>query len=315
MLEASGLTKDYGPNRAVDGVTFTIDTGDVVGLLGPNGSGKTTIMRMLTGFFGPTAGHCRVDGIDVSEDPVGARRRIGYLPERVSLYPDFSVRAYLTFVGRMRELGKRLPAHLDESMEAAGLTHMADRQIGKLSLGYRQRVGLAQAIIHQPAVLILDEPTAGLDPRQIVEIRALIRELAGRATVLMSTHILPEVSLTCRRVLILDHGRLIADDTAEGLSARTRGQGQTLVRVVGAGPDQLTDLVGGLEEVVSVEEASVGAGVVSLIAVAGHENAGGRIALAVAERGWRLIEISPAVMSLEDLFVEMLEKGGAGESR
>ncbi len=312
MIEAKGLTKDYGPNRAVDSVSFEIERGDVVGLLGPNGSGKTTIMRMLTGFFGPTAGRCRVAGIDVSEDPVGARRRIGYLPERVSLYPDMSVRTYLGFVGRVRELGGRLPTLLEEAMAAAGLSHMGGRQIGKLSLGYRQRVGLAQAIIHKPEVLILDEPTAGLDPRQIVEIRSLIRQLAGQATVLMSTHILPEVSVTCRRVLILDHGRLVADDTAEGLTARTMGQGRVLVRVQGAAAAELTALVGGLETVSAVEQASEQAGVVSVVVAVSGADAGGAIARAVGQRGWPLVEISPAVMSLEDLFVEILEKGPGG---
>ncbi len=232
MIRAERLTKDYGRHRAVDDVSFSIEQGDIVGLLGPNGSGKTTIMRMLTGFFAPTAGTCSIAGIDVAEDPREARRCIGYLPERVALYPDATVRRYLTFVARIHDAAGNVRALVDEAMEKCGLTHMAPRTIGKLSRGYRQRVGIAQAVIHKPKVLVLDEPTVGLDPRQIVEIRALIRSLAGQTTVLLSTHILPEVSITCRRVLILDHGKLVAEDTAEGLAEKAIGRGETTVKLV-----------------------------------------------------------------------------------
>jgi ABC-2 type transport system ATP-binding protein len=309
MIRAQRLTKDYGRHRAVDSVSFAIEKGDIVGLLGPNGSGKTTIMRMLTGFFAPTDGECSIAGIDVQEDPREARRHIGYLPERVALYPDLTVRRYLGFVARIHDVGGSVRIVVDEAMEQCGLTDMAKRAIGKLSRGYRQRVGIAQAIIHKPDVLVLDEPTVGLDPRQIVEIRSLIRSLAGRTTVLLSTHILPEVSITCRRVLILDHGRLVAEDTAEGLARKTLGRGETVLRM--AAPER------------EVERALLSVPGVTAVHIAGREPGGmltvtvggaadaemrPRLAEAVAARNWRLYEMSPRLISLEDLFVQILQE-------
>ena len=315
MIEAEHLTKDYGPNRAVDGVSFDIGRGDIVGLLGPNGSGKTTIMRMLTGFFAPTAGNCRVAGIDLRIAPIEARRHIGYLPERVALYPDMGVAGYLAFVAGLRELGPRTASAVEEALELCGLADMADRRIGKLSRGYSQRVGIAQAIIHRPEVLILDEPTVGLDPRQIVEIRNLIRGLAGRSTVLLSTHILPEVSMTCRRVLILDKGRLVAVDSAAGLAARTHGRGQVRVRVEA----EAAEAIAVIEECAGVaavsEEGGAVAGVVELLVTSAKgQNSAPVVASTLTARGWRLHEISPFLMSLEELFVEIL-KDAEGEGR
>jgi ABC-2 type transport system ATP-binding protein len=309
MIRAKGLTKDYGRHRAVDDVSFTIRRGDIVGLLGPNGSGKTTIMRMLTGFFAPTSGSCTVAGFDTRADPRQARRHIGYLPERVALYPNMTVRAYLRFVARVHEVRTDTNGAVDESMDRCGLTQMADRHIGKLSRGYRQRVGIAQAVIHRPEVLILDEPTVGLDPRQIVEIRELIRRLAGNTTVLLSTHILPEVSITCRRVLILDHGRLVAEDTAEALATKTYGSGETLMRIRAPMQDVIKILgrCPGVADVRVVDrEAS---GMISVVVTSeGADDPKPALARAVIDKGWALHEVGPHQVSLEDLFVQILEQ-------
>lgn len=311
MIEASHLTKDYGRFRAVDDVSFRIERGEIVGLLGPNGSGKTTIMRMLTGFFAPTSGTCSLAGVDVTRDPREARRHIGYLPEHVALYPDMTIRGFLGFIARLRGVQGRVETAVGDAMEVCNLTSMADRHIGKLSKGYRQRVGIAQAILHQPEVLILDEPTVGLDPRQIVEIRDLIRTLSGLATVLLSTHILPEVSVTCRRVLILDHGHVIAQDTVEGLTEKTAGRGETLLRIRGGE----AVAVGAVREGAGVEEVEITErgpdGVLTLV-VRCRDGAAARpqVARALVQRGCELIEMSPRLMSLEDLFVDILANSG-----
>jgi ABC-2 type transport system ATP-binding protein len=307
VIEAHALTKDYGMHRAVDDVSFRIESGEIVGLLGPNGSGKTTIMRMLTGFFAPSSGQCTIAGIDFGTDPREARRHIGYLPERVALYPDMTVSSFLAFIAKLRGVQGPVGRYVDEAMEVCGLTNEAKRTIGKLSKGYRQRVGIAQSIIHQPEVLILDEPTVGLDPRQIVEIRHLIQKLAGLATVLLSTHILPEVSLTCQRVLVLDHGHLIAEDTAEGLTAKTAGRGETLLRVEAPEKELITE-IGGCAGVEGVEIVSKVAGKPLEVVVQSTAGVAVRPALAkaVVEKGWVLHEVSPKLMSLEDLFVTLL---------
>jgi len=315
VIEASHLTKDYGRFRAVDDVSFRIEPGEIVGLLGPNGSGKTTIMRMLTGFFAPTSGTCSLGGIDVIEDPREARRRIGYLPERVALYPDMTVKGFLAFIAKVRGVEGRVDSAVGDAMEVCGLTSMAGRHIGKLSKGYRQRVGIAQSIIHQPQVLILDEPTVGLDPRQIVEIRALIRTLSGLATVLLSTHILPEVSATCGRVLILDQGKVIAEDTVEKLTEKTAGRGETLVRVVGPEASVLTAIreVPGIDDVEVTHRATDG-----MLTLTVRSRSGGAVrphlARLLVERGCAVQEISPRLMSLEDLFVDILAKSGRKET-
>lgn len=310
MIRASHLTKNYGPNCAVDDVSFAVDQGDIVGLLGPNGSGKTTIMRMLTGFFAPTDGSCEVAGVDVRSDAREARRFIGYLPERVALYPDVSVRGYLSFVARVHGVASAgVRGHVDEAMERCGLADMAKRYIGKLSRGYRQRVGIAQAVVHRPKVLILDEPTVGLDPRQIIEVRSLIRQLAGEATVLLSTHILPEVSITCRRVLILDHGRLVAEDTSEGLVRKTAGRGETLVRVR-ASENEAIAVFGDCRDVAGIEVIDTApGGIVSLVVTTrGGEDPKPMLAAAAVGRGWQLYEVTARLITLEDLFVEILRE-------
>lgn len=309
MIEANDLIKDYGRNRAVKGVSFRVEKGDIVGLLGPNGSGKTTIMRMLTGFFAPTHGSCTISGVDVRAEPREARRHIGYLPERVALYPDMTVRSYLSFVARVHGITRGVRGRVDDTMERTGLTEMSRRHIGKLSKGFRQRVGIAQAVIHSPDVLILDEPTVGLDPRQIVDIRSLISDLAGHCTVLLSTHILPEVSITCRRVLIIDQGRLVAEDTAAGLTERTVGHGELIVRVIGPEGDVLSTL-GAIGGVTSAEVAGRDpTGLTTYkLRTQGDGDVRPIVAQACVHGGWALHELSQSTMSLEDLFVRILEE-------
>ncbi len=307
MIDVHGLVKDFGTTRAVNGVSFSVRPGEIMGLLGPNGSGKTTIMRVLTGFFPPSEGRVTIDGLDVEEHSLAVRERIGYLPENVVLYPDLSVRRFLTFCAEVKGIPSRLRrARLDEVMEACGLTEVVGKLIGKLSKGYRQRVGIAQALIHRPKVLVLDEPTVGLDPRQIVDIRSLIKSLGGSTTILLSTHILPEVSMTCERVIIIDYGRIIAEDTAEGLTRRLQGSHETRARVAGPREADLRVLRARPDlEDVREEPGTYGSVTVVVRSTRGDE---ARRALAehVVHNGWGLLEVRPLPMSLEDLFVRLV---------
>lgn len=224
MIEVQHLTKRYGDLTAVSDISFHVDSGQILGFLGPNGSGKTTTMRVITGFMPATSGTVKVDGFDIFNDSFEVRKRIGYLPEAPPLYTDMTVTSYLRFVARIKGLSKaELPDALDRALSQCGLTDVASRLTGQLSKGFRQRVGLAQAIIHNPAVLILDEPTVGLDPQQIIEIRSLIKELAGSHTVVLSTHILPEVAQVCEKVVIIRSGQVVLEDMLENLT-----QGQSL---------------------------------------------------------------------------------------
>ena len=307
MIEVERLVKDFGTTRAVAGVSFTVGRGEIMGLLGPNGSGKTTIMRVLTGFFPPTEGRVAIDGLDVAEHSLAVRERIGYLPENVVLYPDLSVRRFLRFCAEVKGVSAaERTSRLDEVLSACGLAEVADRLIGKLSKGYRQRVGIAQALVHRPRVLVLDEPTVGLDPGQIIEIRSLIRALAGSTTILLSTHILPEVSMTCGRVIIIDYGRIIAEDTAEGLTRRLRGSDETRVRIAGPREAVLAALrsLAGVDE---LREETSPNGIVTVVArSSGGDAVRGAIAELVVRSGWGLLEIRPLPMSLEDLFVRLV---------
>lgn len=225
MIEVQHLTKRYGDLIAVSDVSFTVASGQILGFLGPNGSGKTTTMRVITGFLPATSGTVKVAGFDIFDDSFEARKRIGYLPETPPLYNDMTVASYLRFVARLKGMARgEISAALDRALTRCGLTHVADRVTGHLSKGYRQRVGLAQAIIHNPTVLVLDEPTVGLDPQQIIEIRTLIKELAGAHTVVLSTHILPEVAQVCEKVVIINAGRVVKENMLTDLTAG----GQTL---------------------------------------------------------------------------------------
>jgi ABC-2 type transport system ATP-binding protein len=236
MIEVRNLTKRYGDLVAVDRVSFTAKKGEIVGFLGPNGAGKTTTMRIITGFQPATSGTVTVEDFDIFEDAHEVRKRIGYLPENPPLYVDMTVTSYLEFVGRIKDVPRAaLPDAVDRAVQRCGLTEVRRRVLGHLSKGFRQRVGLAQALIHEPDVLILDEPTIGLDPRQIREIRSLIKELAGRRTVILSTHILQEVVQICQKVVIINEGRVVVEDTIENLT-REMSLEEVFMRAIGGTP-------------------------------------------------------------------------------
>jgi len=289
MIEAENLTRYYGPTRAVYDLSFHVDKGEIVGFLGPNGAGKTTTMRMLTSFLPPSDGAARVAGFDVFYNSLEVRRRVGYMPETVPLYPEMSVEAYLDYMAALRQLTDRRRA-VDRALEACGIGDHAGVTIGKLSKGYRQRVGLAQAILHEPEVLILDEPTIGLDPRQVADVRALIREIGREHTIILSSHVLTEVSQTCSRVLIINKGEIVAEGTPEELTAQLQGAEQVLVRIADAGP----------------EAARV------LSCTRGYDRRA-ELARAVVGQGWGLLELYTAGMSLEDIFLELTTEEVAGE--
>jgi ABC-type multidrug transport system, ATPase component len=306
VIEVQHLTKRYGPVTAVDDISFTVQRGEILGFLGPNGAGKTTTMRVLTGYMPPTDGKAIVAGYDVFEQPIEAKRRTGYLPETPPLYPDMTVRDYLTFVARIKGVprGERT-ARVNEMMEKTRISDVANRHCGKLSKGYRQRVGLAQALMHNPDVLILDEPTAGLDPKQIIETRQLIKALAGDHTIILSTHILPEVSQTCQRVVIINRGRVVAVDTPDNLTARLRGSETMYLQVDAGGADVASVLqrVSGVTRVATADSKQH---------VVGYEvdSEAGRdvrreLAAAVVGRGWGLLELRPMRLSLEEIFLHV----------
>ena len=306
MIEVQHLTKRYGPFTAVDDVSFRVERGEILGFLGPNGAGKTTTMRVLTGYMPPTEGRAIVAGFDVLDQPIEAKRRTGYLPETPPLYPDMTVRDYLDFVAKIKGVprGER-KKRLAEAMERTRIADMAKRHCGKLSKGYRQRVGLAQALLHNPDVLILDEPTAGLDPKQIIETRQLIKQLAGDHTIILSTHILPEVSQTCQRVVIINKGRVVAVDTPENLTSRLRGSESMYIQVDGMGADVQAALaaVPGVTRV-ALAETRVTAAAFEVDSETGRDIRR-ELAAAVVTRGWGLLELRPVRMSLEEIFLSL----------
>ena len=306
MIEVQHVTKRYGPVAAVDDVSFRVEAGQILGFLGPNGAGKTTTMRVLTGYLPPTEGTATIAGFDVLEEPIEVKRRTGYLPESPPLYPDMTVREYLTFIARIN----RLPAaergsRIDRVMERTSVGDVADRHCSKLSKGYRQRVGLAQAILHNPDVLILDEPTAGLDPKQIIETRELIKELAGDHTIILSTHILPEVAQTCERVVIINKGRVVAEDSPDNLTGRLHGAVtiQLQVDTLGADPTGALQAVPGVASV-SVGEPGIDGRTVE-VQSAQDVDIRRDIANAVVSNGWGLLEMRRARLSLEEIFLQL----------
>jgi len=306
MIEVQHLTKQYGRVTAVNDVSFRVERGEILGFLGPNGAGKTTTMRILTGYMPATEGKAIVAGFDVFEQPIEAKRRTGYLPETPPLYPDMTVAEYMDFVAKVKgvpAIGRR--ERIREMMARTRILDVADRQCSKLSKGYRQRVGLAQALVHNPDVLILDEPTAGLDPKQIIETRELIKELAGSRTIILSTHILPEVSQTCQRVVIIAKGKVVAVDTPDNLTARLRGSETMYVQVDAGGVDAAALLKGvaGVTRVVESERKDrlVGYEVES---ESGHD-VRRELARAVVNSGVGLLELRPTRMSLEEIFLSL----------
>ena len=306
MIEVQHLTKRYGRVTAVNDISFRVERGEILGFLGPNGAGKTTTMRILTGYMPASDGKAIVAGFDVFDQPVEAKRRTGYLPETPPLYPDMTVVDYLTFVAKIKGVAPSdRTQRVKTVMERTRIADMANRQCGKLSKGYKQRVGLAQALIHNPDVLILDEPTAGLDPKQIIETRELIKELAGNHTIILSTHILPEVAQTCQRVVIINKGHVVAVDTPDNLIGRLRGSETMYVQVDAAGADASRAL-SGVAGVTGVTESDRRDNLVGFEV----QSESGRdirrdLAKAVIANGWGLLELRPTRMSLEDVFLSL----------
>ncbi|HXR15323.1 MAG TPA: ATP-binding cassette domain-containing protein [Terriglobales bacterium] len=310
MITVKELTKKYARNTAVDHISFQVEKGQIVGFLGPNGAGKTTTMRMLTCFLSPTSGGATVAGYDVLEQPLEVKKHIGYLPETPPLYPEMETGEYLTFVGQLKGLsGVELRKRVDYVCDRCSVADVRNKLLGRLSKGYRQRVGLAQAIIHNPDVLILDEPTAGLDPKQINETRDLIKSLGGDHTVILSTHILPEVEQTCEQVLIINKGKLVATDSVHNLQNRARGAESVIVEVSARNASlDFAAVQRRLEQVVGVSR---------VVAKLSQENRSsfevesrkgfvrGDLARAVVEAGWDLNELRPAAMSLEEIFLQL----------
>ncbi|MGO9097074.1 MAG: ABC transporter ATP-binding protein [Bryobacteraceae bacterium] len=310
MIKVEGLTKRYGRTTAVDDISFTVEKGQIVGFLGPNGAGKTTTMRVLTCFLPPTAGHVSVAGFDVSEEPLEVKKRIGYLPETPPVYPEMRVADYLTFVARLKGVPSRdVARRLDEACEKCAIANVKSRIIGQLSKGYRQRVGLAQAVIHNPDVLVLDEPTTGLDPKQIIETRQLIRNLAGEHTVIMSTHILPAVEQTCQQVIIIDKGKVVANDTVANLARRAQGGEAITVEVTSRdGPLDRAEVQRRLEQAPGVSRVQALEDIESVcrLEVEGLPDRPIRdeVVRAILDAGWHLQELRSASPSLEQIFLD-----------
>lgn len=303
MIEVSHLSKQYGDVVAVEDVSFSAEKGVILGFLGPNGAGKTTTMRMLTCYLPPSSGEAKVAGFDILEESMEVRKRIGYLPEQPPVYHDMTVGAYLRFVAKIKGVpGAHLNSRLDDTMEKTGVAHHRDTVIGHLSKGYRQRVGLAQALVHEPDVLILDEPTVGLDPKQIIEIREVIKGLGGDHTVILSTHILPEVSMTCSQLVIINNGRIAGEGTPESLMAQLK-EGEVLRAHIDGPADQINDILQGLEGVLDVSSES-GEGIYIVTSAPGQDV---RDALTkqVVDGGFSLRELRPLDMTLEDIFLSL----------
>jgi ABC-2 type transport system ATP-binding protein len=310
MIQVEGLSKRYARHVAVNNISFSVNKGDIVGFLGPNGAGKTTTMRILTCFLPPTEGKVTVANYDVFEQSFEAKKHIGYLPEAPPLYPEMTTEGYLTFVARLKNVPpSEIKTRVEQVMERCAAADVKSKLIGKLSKGYRQRVGLAQAIIHNPDVLILDEPTSGLDPKQINETRDLIKSLAGEHTIILSTHILPEVEAVCEKVIIINKGRLVATDSVENLKNRAGLGGATLVQVENAGDIDPIAVHQRLEQVPGVSKVldQVTSGPRYLYEVESLQGRNTRpdIARAIVHAGWNLIELKSSTLTLEEVFLEL----------
>jgi gliding motility-associated transport system ATP-binding protein len=308
VIEVENLTKVYNHRKAVDSISFKVEKGEILGFLGPNGAGKTTTMRILTCYMPATDGTARVAGYDVFEESLEVRKRIGYLPESPPLYHEMSVQSYLNFVAKIKGVpGSKRKAQVDDVMQKCSIGDVRNRIIGKLSKGYKQRVGLAQALLNNPEVLILDEPTIGLDPKQIFEVRSLIKGLAGEHTVVLSTHILPEVSMTCSRVVIINNGRVVAMDTPEGLTNQMKGAERIALTVEGP-REAVKEMLGRIDGVLKVQEdGGNGVGPVNYTVECRLQTDLRRIlAQTVVSQGWGLLELRGVSMSLEDVFINLV---------
>ncbi len=303
MIEVHDLTKDYGPRRAINMINFTVNKGEVVGFLGPNGAGKSTTMKIITGFMAPTSGLAKIAGFDVFESPLEVKKRIGYLPETPPVYTDMYVQDYLKYVAELKKVPKeKIKAQVDMALEKTNLGSVQNRLIQNLSKGYRQRVGIAQALVSDPEVLVLDEPTVGLDPKQVAEIRDLIKVLRGHHTIILSTHILSEVQAICERVIIIHQGRIVAQDRIENLAVQNQGQSRLNIRLRKDVSD-LKTVLGGIEGVVS---ASQGASRHDWeVHIRGTDEVVDAISSRVVQEGLGLLELSPHKVDLEDVFLKL----------
>ncbi|MGH9752011.1 MAG: ABC transporter ATP-binding protein [Blastocatellia bacterium] len=306
MIEVEHLVKSYGQARAVNDISFKVEKGEILGFLGPNGAGKTTTMRILTGYLPATGGTARIAGFDVFEQSMEVRKRIGYLPETPPLYPDMTVLDYLTFVARIKGVPTaEIQNRVAEAMKLATVAERKDELIKRLSRGFKQRVGIAQAIVHNPDVIILDEPTVGLDPNQIKEVRGLIKNLAGQHTIILSTHILPEVEMTCDRVVIINKGRIVAVDTTQNLTTQFKGGERVRLQVKGSA-EELRNSVASIGGVRSVEiKSSEDSLVTAEIESERGADLRAQIALRVVGKGFDLLELRAVKLSLEDIFMQL----------
>jgi ABC-2 type transport system ATP-binding protein len=307
LIEVENLTKTYGDKTAVDHVSFTVNKGEILGFLGPNGAGKTTTMRILTGFMPATSGVARIAGFDVATNSMDVRRHIGYLPETPPIYPDMTIESYLDFVARIKNVpAADRAARVTDAMRKTNLEDRRTELIKRLSRGYKQRVGIAQALVHDPDVIVLDEPTVGLDPKQIIEVRNLIKGLAGSHTIILSTHILPEVSMTCDRVVIINKGKIAAVDTPQNLTS-TMKSGQKIRLEVQAPPDALRPALSQVPGVshVSVEALPGSDHSIVTIETAQGSDTRSQVAAAIVRNGWALFELRGVSLSLEDIFLEL----------
>ena len=319
MIEVENVTKHFGPILAVDRISFSIDRGEVVGFLGPNGAGKSTTMRILAGFFPPTSGQAKVGQFDVVTQSLQVKQLVGYFPERVSVYPDLPVRSFLDFVAEAKDVPRsERKREIDKVVDSCGLGAVSSRIIGHLSKGYRQRVGIAQALMHKPQVLILDEPTIGLDPEQVVEIRKLVRDLGAERTVILSTHILSEVSSVCDRVIVIDKGRILASQSLGDLRARLQSTRQVRIEAEGPAMQIRTALeqLPGVETVRQVEtngQRVGGNGALVFTVEYRGEDIRKRVSKTIMENGWGLLEVHSLEPTLEDMYLQLIRDAEANK--
>lgn len=314
MIQVSNLSKSYGPKAAISDLTFDVKPGEILGFLGPNGAGKTTTMRILCGYLPATSGTAKVAGHDVFTESLEVRRKIGYLPESVPLYSEMTVESYLHFMAHIRGVPREMRAsRVQKVMQLCHVDNVRTTQIGKISKGFRQRVGIAQALVHDPPVLVLDEPTVGLDPKQITDMRQLIKSLGGTHTILLSTHILPEVSMTCNRVVIINNGRVVAEDTPENLTRRLRGAERISLEVRGPVTAVQTALTG-IPNVLSVETVSSNGRPRFVVDTAVGQDIREDLASTIVGNGWGLLELRSVGMSLEEVFIQLTTREEDAES-
>ena len=316
MIRVEHLSKRYGNRYALDDVSFTIERGEIVGLLGANGAGKSTTMNILTGYLSATEGEVYVDGVSVLDDPTEAKRRIGYLPEQPPLYFDMTVREYLDFVYELRGCSLAREAHLSEIMEVVKIADVKNRLIGQLSKGYRQRVGIASALVGDPPLLIFDEPTVGLDPKQIIEVRNLLRTLGKKHTVVLSTHILSEVQAVCERIVVIKEGHIVANERTEDITRRMEADGRFRVRIAGATATEIQNALRGVRDVSRTEQlgAKDGESYVFSVETKGGTDIRRAVFNLCVERGWVLYGMEKRGLELEDVFVRLMDDTAPAEA-